>query len=123
MITIYKAKFPNGKCYIGLTRNSLCQRKSEHKSRMKDKKYKNLPLYNALRKYGFQTVAWEVLIKVKTIGEAEKREMQMILENPLNYNVAAGGMTMSFTPEICKKIAESQKGVPKTNIQKKRISK
>ena len=38
---------------------------------MKDKKYQNLPLYNALRKYGFQTVKWEVLESLETIQEAE----------------------------------------------------
>src|SRR5574344_409660 len=122
MIVIYKATFQNGKCYIGLTRTSLSQRKSEHKSRMKDKKYQNLPLYNALRKYGFQTVKWEVLESLETIQEAEVTEKKMILEHPNNYNVASGGMTMTFTDDIREKRSESQLGKPKTDIQKKRIS-
>ena len=46
---IYKIEFPNGKHYIGLTTNSLDQRKQEHKCRAKRGDTKIL--YNALRKY------------------------------------------------------------------------
>ena len=80
------------------------------------------PLYNALRKYGFQTVKWEVLESLETIQEAEAMEKKMILKHHNNYNVASGGMTMTFTDDIRKKISESQLGKPKTETQKKRIS-
>jgi hypothetical protein len=78
---------------------------------MKDPKYNNLPLYNALRKYGYLNVEWEVLSSHETIEEANQAEINAIKSNPLNYNVASGGMTAPLaTPEIRKKISDGLKG-------------
>ena len=89
---------------------------------MKDKRYGNIPFYNALRKYGLQNVEWEVLSKHETLKDAELMEIKLISETPLNYNVASGGMVMIYNQEIRKRISEGQKGKPKTEICKKRIS-
>lgn len=47
---IYKANFPNGKCYIGQTKNELNTRIIQYKS---DSKYNttNIPFYNEYKKY------------------------------------------------------------------------
>lgn len=114
MIIVYKASFQNNKCYIGLTRNSLNQRMSEHKYRMKDKKY-NYPFYNALRKYGFDSVAWDIVSTHNSMEEAEQHEIKLISETrEYNYNIAEGGNTIVYTDEIRRRISDGLKGKAKS---------
>lgn len=107
-ITIYKAVFPNGKCYIGLTRNGINTRKSEHLYRSKIKF--NLPFYHAINKYGWDSIKWEVLGEYKTLAEAESAEILFITSNPNNYNVSQGGNAGLICDASRKKISEKLKG-------------
>jgi hypothetical protein len=120
---IYRINFPNGKCYIGYNGTELWQRKSEHKSRMKDPKYQHLPLYCALRKYGFENVTWDILSTFDTSKEAEQEEIKQIkLVEGNSYNVALGGLVNIANDETRKKISESQKGKVYSEETKQRIS-
>ena len=121
-VLIYKASFPNNKCYIGLTRTSLSQRKSEHKSRTKDKKYKNILFYNAIRKYGFDSIIWSILSEHITVKDAENAEIKSILDNPFNYNTANGGSVGNITDETRAKISKALKGRVFTVEWKSKIS-
>lgn len=108
-VTIYKATFPNNKCYIGLTRSKLEQRISEHKYRGSVDKI-TLPFYNAMRKYGFENITWQVLSTHRTLSWAEKQEIKMIALHPNNYNVSTGGNASLITLESRQKISEKLKG-------------
>lgn len=92
MWSIYKHTFPNGKVYIGLT-------KQEPRLRFKNGKgYEHCPLmYNAIQKYGWNNVVTEWLHEgIETVQEAGTLEMKLIKEYQSNkkeygYNLAHGG--------------------------------
>lgn len=50
---IYGILFPNNYIYIGQTKNTINQRKNQHKQRMKELN-RNSVLYKEMRKYGFE---------------------------------------------------------------------
>lgn len=58
---IYKYTSPSGKCYIGQTIHEEL-RKAQHKSAAKDESLK-WPFYKAIRKYGWDNMSYEVLVK------------------------------------------------------------
>ena len=58
---IYKYTSPSGKCYIGQTIHEEL-RKAQHKSAAKDESLK-WPFYKAIRKYGWDSMSYEVLVK------------------------------------------------------------
>jgi predicted GIY-YIG superfamily endonuclease len=93
---IYKIQFPNGKHYIGLTTNSLDQRKQEHKCRAKRGDTKIL--YNALRKYDmvdtFELIEIDTAETLEELGEKEIGYILMYNSYYLNetgYNMTYGG--------------------------------
>lgn len=58
---IYKVtNIVNGKCYVGKTIN-FKKRLWKYKSDVKLKKYPNIILHNAIRKYGWNNFQWEIL--------------------------------------------------------------
>lgn len=65
---IYRAIFPNGKCYIGQTRSSMYHRKHGHLHAAKVGH--KLVFSNAIRKYGWENITWEILETVSTKEEA-----------------------------------------------------
>ena len=71
---IYKANFPNGKCYIGQTKNELNTRIIQHKS---DSKYNttNIPFYNAIKKYGFDNIVWEIIDEAESPEELDAKDI------------------------------------------------
>lgn len=115
---IYKATFPNGKCYIGQTTKSLNIRKNSH---LNDKLRKNVAFCNAMDKYGKESIVWEVIDHASTMEELNEKEKYWIkffnsyinTENSNGYNMTLGGnSTVGWVPsaETRKKISESQKG-------------
>ena len=93
---IYKIPFPNGKCYIGLTRRTIEERWKEHNKDAKGGDTKCL--YNAIRKYDMiDTFQMIEIDTAETKEELCKKEIAHIEINNSNsagingYNMTDGG--------------------------------
>jgi group I intron endonuclease len=92
---LYHAIFPNGKRYIGITRN-INRRKIEHKKNINVTRYRHIKLYRAINKYGFDNLIWLVAdgytdwIKLQ---QTERNEIAIYqtTENKFGYNTNKGG--------------------------------
>jgi group I intron endonuclease len=73
---IYLISFPNGKHYIGRTKNTLAQRLTEHKTRAINN-YQH-PLYYAINKYGWDNVSKTQLYIAKTQEDLVLKELEFI---------------------------------------------
>ena len=95
MIYIYKAKSPSGKYYIGLT-NNFEKRKRDH---LADAFNSNISHYNsafknAIRKYGRDSILWEVIdagIDYDVASELERRYILHFDSYNNGYNMTLGG--------------------------------
>lgn len=91
MWKIYKHIFPNGKIYIGQTKNSLVRRFQNGEG------YKYQFVYKAIQKYGWDNIITEIIEdNIPTLEEANKKEEYYIAlynaRNPnIGYNIAVGG--------------------------------
>jgi len=74
-VIIYRIVFPNGKSYIGQTIQPLNRRINRHRSNSANKSCRmyNIPVYNAIRKYGWKSLIINILCKVSK-DKANKRE-------------------------------------------------
>ena len=108
---IYRIIFPNGKSYIGQTYKPIAQRKKQHKQRAFYKKENGefankYPLYNAIRKYGWENLKWDILCECDTLEELNEKEIywidfyrtSVLFKDCNGYNVKLGGQTNS----VCK---------------------
>ena len=93
---IYKINFPNGKCYIGLS-NNIRRRMQDHNQEATRKARLNIPLNNALIKYGL-IEEFEVLEFIdpnnrKKLSERERYWISYYKSNKreYGYNVTEGG--------------------------------
>ena len=103
---IYKIVFPNGKHYIGLTKN-LVKRKYAHKRDSIKKVHR--PVCNAINHFGWSSIKFEIVQEdIDTLEEANDLEQKYILEynshvsTKQGYNVTEGGdgcLGISKTPE------------------------
>lgn len=114
---IYKATFPNEKCYIGQTSRSLSSRKADH---IKSKGKENVAFHNAINKYGEKNIIWETIDVANSIEELNEKESFWIqfynsyihAENSNGYNMTLGGnSTTGWIPskETRRKIGESNR--------------
>lgn len=97
---IYRLDFPNGKYYIGKTSGSLKTRLYEHKYNASSGRDKNLAVYNAIRKYGYETITSTTLcdniydhdllnaLEIEFIAEYKQHGKKL-------YNLTAGGEGLS----------------------------
>ena len=109
---IYRYTFPNGKIYIGMTRLTVQERKDcgyQH----------NIPLKNALKQYGWQSVRVDILETTDNRTEAFELEKQHIAmadsTNPdIGYNISKGGKStyagLKHTEEYKRRMSELYKG-------------
>lgn len=79
----------NNKYYIGMTKQSLEKRFSQHKQNAKNDK--NTYLYNAIRKYGSNEFIIELITECISKEECCQLEIKLISENKSGYNLAKGG--------------------------------
>ena len=111
-IFIYRAVFPNGKCYVGQTRKLPKYRWAEHISAAKKGRNKNLPFARALLKYG-DSVKWEVIAEVPAMW-ANEEEKRLIAENnalvPNGYNLREGGNVAPVSAATRAKISAGMMG-------------
>jgi group I intron endonuclease len=113
---VYKHTAPNGKCYIGLTCQTIERRARGGRG------YKECTaFYNAILKYGWDNLRHEVLESGLTYDEACVRECFYInkfhsLTTEWGYNLVTGGRVSRSMPEESKrKISQTltgRKGTP-----------
>ena len=90
MYKVYKiVNKVNGKYYIGMTKQTLIKRFSQHKQNAKIGK--NTYLYNAIRKYGNDNFEIELLLECSNKEECCVLEIEYISKNKNGYNLAPGG--------------------------------
>ena len=93
MYYIYRINFPNGKCYIGLTKD-FKTRKNQHLYR--GFKHKNdKPINRAISKYK-DSISFDILEKDLSLEQANQREIDLIAEHRSlcsqnGYNISPGG--------------------------------
>lgn len=119
MTLVYKAKFQNGKCYIGIT-NNLVKRISRHKSCVK--KGSNCYFHNAIRKYGLDTIVWEILYTFNDRKDAENMERVLIQECQPNYNINLGYESLMSHEELSERFKKNKVGRIHSNETKAKIS-
>lgn len=91
MAVLYQIEFPNGKSYIGVTKQRLGARFSEHKSRSVGK---GMAISYAFRKYGAKNAAIKPLVVANYdyLLELEKRAIIAYkTKSPSGYNLSDGG--------------------------------
>ena len=87
----------NGKKYIGQSNNPE-RRKREHKSRAligTNSDY-NMPFYSAIRKYGWESFSFEILLETNNPNEDEVRLIKEYDTINNGYNVQLGGQENRF---------------------------
>ena len=95
MHVIYKHTCPNGKCYIGQTKQKVNNRWQNGNG------YKNCTLfYRAIQKYGWENIKHEIIEdNIETQEEADEKEIYYIKKfnslKPNGYNLLKGGKTGS----------------------------
>lgn len=106
---VYKHTAPNGKVYIGITRQSPEKRWSNGAG------YRGYGVFrNAIKKYGWGNIQHEILLSGLTREEAKKKEIELIAlykstERKHGYNMSPGGDIPSQTPEENKKRSQTMK--------------
>jgi len=115
-MVIYKAtNIINGKEYVGQTIRGFSERIKEHKY-CASKRTRNLPLYNAINKYGFENFEFAVIDSASSIEELNKKEEQYIRELnslwPNGYNMMTGGHNSVLNEFSKKKMSDAKKGKP-----------
>ena len=86
---VYKYTFPDGKIYVGMTKNTIQERRNcgyQHNQMMKD----------AIRKYGWESVLTEILENNLSYEEACEKEVKYIslfnaTDKEIGYNCSTGG--------------------------------
>lgn len=89
---IYKVTSPSNKIYIGITTKSLDIRKKEHLK--SSRHWKQITLYKAFNKYGFENFIWEVIDTAEDLNQLREKEKFYIQKyDSFNngYNSTLGG--------------------------------
>lgn len=107
---IYRAKFEDGRSYIGQTTKTLEKRIRQHKSVSNKPKYH---FHRALQRYGFDKFSWETLQECSSIEELNDAEVYWIkhfdsIKN--GFNNRTGGFISKMTEEAKEKLSEDRKG-------------
>lgn len=118
--TVYKHTSPNGKVYIGITRDNL-----QHRWKGGHGYVNNAHFFRAIQRYGWDAFEHEVLFTELTEAEAIEKERELIAlydsTNPAKgYNRDPGGGVRS--PETAAKISASLTGVPLSQERRQRMS-
>lgn len=120
---VYKHTFPNGKVYIGITRQEPEIRWNYGHG------YDTQQLMaRAIEKYGWDNIEHEVVCDGLSKEEAEQKEIELIADyqsnnNEFGYNVANGGNAIGkHSNETKNKISESLKGHYVSDETKQKIS-
>lgn len=112
MYKVYKiVNVLNNKYYVGMTKQDLIKRFSQHKQNAKNGK--DTYLYNAIRKYGIDNFEIELICECSSKEECCLLEIKFISENESGYNLAKGGEGGFVVQDIDtwkEKLKEARKG-------------
>lgn len=112
---VYRHTCPSGKVYIGITGMSFEKRCGSNGCNYK----KNTLFYRAIKKYGWDNIAHEILFDRLTKEEAEQKEIELIAKYKSNspeygYNISCGGESghagVKASEETRKKMSVSHLG-------------
>jgi group I intron endonuclease len=111
-MVIYCFTFPNGKRYIGKTEKDFEIRMRSHRY---GAKYLKRSVYNAVRKYGWDSINIDILCECDTIEELNEREKELILfyntmDPKSGYNLREGGEGGSHSQITKDKISSKNTG-------------
>ena len=109
---VYCLTFPDGKKYVGMTKQDIRRRWR------KGKGYEGQPVYDAIMAWGWENIKHEILFTCETKEEAEAKEIELI--STLNtrengYNVAYGGDSSPLAEETKEKLRQGRKEYYKTH--------
>lgn len=113
----------NNKKYVGQTKN-MKNRKILHKSKIGKT---NLPLYNAMKKYGWRNFDFQIIYNSDDINDILEKETFFIKKyntlHPNGYNMTIGGEGCCPSEETRKKMSISAKKWTNTKKHKKEFIK
>ena len=117
---VYKHTSPNGKVYIGITRQNPIKRWINGKGYAY-----NTHFYNAILKYGWNNFRHEILFTGLTREEACQKEQELISyynsnNRKFGYNLTPGGNAVS--EEIVEKANAHKRGRPLSEMHKNALS-
>jgi group I intron endonuclease len=124
---VYRATFPNGGTYIGATKFNLQDRRSRHY--YSSRRGSDFIFHQAIRKYGEESIVWEILREVETIEQAsilEREEIKKARLSGKSYNQCDGGdglIGQKHTEERKKFLSEKLKGRRFSVEHRQKISK
>ena len=111
MYSVYMHTTPNGKVYIGITKQKPIKRWLHGKGYSEQSYF-----YNAILKYGWDNIKHEILLTGLTKEEAEKKEIELIAryhsdDRVHGYNISHGGnSTGKMSEETKEKIRKANTG-------------
>ena len=110
MYSVYKHETPNGKVYIGITKQRPTKRWLHGQGYSKQSYF-----FNAILKYGWDNISHEVLFTGLTREQAEEKEIELIAEYKSNqrefgYNIDYGGRVNRMSDETKEKIRQANIG-------------
>lgn len=81
----------NGKRYIGMTRQTLARRKSQHLNMARKEADQYSIFHKAIRKYGADAFEFSIVAECPSYKDAAIEEMRLIRELAPEYNLGVGG--------------------------------
>lgn len=123
MYSVYIHMFPNGKKYIGIT-----SWKPELRWGTNGCNYKNPYMVNAIKKYGWDNIAHEIVAENLTADQASQMEIELIqkynsADKRYGYNISLGGIKSKICSEKTKeKLRQANLGKVMSEDSKRKIS-
>lgn len=126
MYTVYKHTMPNGKVYVGITKQ-----KTERRWKNGNGYKRNKHFYSAILKYGWENIKHEIVCTGLSKWQAGKVEQSLIKyfgsTNPDNgYNNSVGGecgaLGHKVSTDARRKISEAHKGTHLSQETRRKIS-
>lgn len=120
--TVYMHICPNGKVYIGITKQKV-KRRWGNGTNYANNKY----FTNAIKKYGWENIQHKILYENLSKEQAEQKEIELIKKYNSNnikcgYNILQGGnVSNGLSKETIEKIASKKRNVPLSEEHKQKI--